>query len=247
MLQLRTAGFLFLILLSTAAQARVFNLTQEKFGSYLRLSGGPLAASDDLFLKESAADQFSKEFKQNISGEFGFVTVNGPFSLRFGFEVLRPSPLKDVTASNGTTDLYEVSRDLSAMIPKIGLDVNLVSRPKWRLFASVETGQAHLTIKNKYRELGIAPNADFDSEWKGQAQSLSGGMGVEYAAFDLTSVVLEIGYRQLKYTKLTYSQDITDLQGAHRAGDRVLLTDGENRQLNLSGMTVSLGARWWLF
>ncbi|MBX3039521.1 MAG: hypothetical protein KF789_02285 [Bdellovibrionaceae bacterium] len=234
--------------MSSFAEARIFNLTKEKFASYLMVHAGTSRVEDDLFRGESGAVDFSSSMKNNLGGEFGFISTMGPLSFRFGFEILKPAPLREVKAKDaGGATLYEASSDVTGFIPKVGLDLNLVTKPSYRMFAFGTVGQAHLTVKNEYTNLTVAPNADFSTEMKSSSQFLAGGVGIEYAAFDLTSVVLEVGYKQLQFKNLKYSAAVTDTQGAHNAGDAVLLNTGENRTLDFSGWTVSLGARWWLF
>ncbi len=233
---------------SALAEARIFNLTKEKFASYLVMNYGTSRVGDDLFRGESAATDYSEALNANLGGEFGFVSMMGPMSLRFGFEILKPAPLKGVEARDpGGSTLYEISSDVTGFVPKFGMDLNVVTRPSYRVFAYGAIGQAHLTVKNEYTNLTVAPNADFTTEMRSSSRSLSGGLGVEYAAFDLTSVVLEVGYRQLQFKKLTYGAAVTDTRGAHDAGDKATLDTGEDRTLDFSGWTVSLGARWWLF
>jgi len=243
-----SACLILLFLATFPAEARIFNLNKEKFASYLSMNYGASQVGDDLFLGGSAATSYSSKLGNNIGGEFGFISMMGPVSLRFGFEVLKPAALQGVKArDSGGSTLYEIESDLLGLLPKIGADVNFVTRPSYRIFAYGAVGQAHLTVKNKYTNLAVAPSSDFESEMKSNAPSLSGGLGFEYAAFDLTSVVLELGYRQLKFRKLTYAAGVTDTSGTHAVGDVVVTDTGENRALDFSGWTVNLGARWWLF
>lgn len=245
-------AFLFagLTLLSVhQVEARIFQLTKEKFASYLTLSGSLTpSAGTTHFDGESAAVSYSAGLKNSYSGEFGFISVAGPVTLRFGFEILKPPSMNALEAQTaGGAALYRIDSDITGFVPKLGFDLNLVTKPLWRVYMHGDVGQASVTIKNQYSDLSVAPNTDFESQWKGGAQSLSGGFGIEYAAVDLTSVVLEIGYRQLKFGKLTYAEAVTDTRGAQRAGDVVSTIDGENRTLDLSGLTISVGGRWWLF
>lgn len=233
--------------LPSFAEARVFDLGREQFASYILLTGGPSVVKDKAFAGESSADTYPAGVAQNISGEFGFVYATRYLSWRFGFEILKPATMKSAAASQGGTDVYEVKSDLIGYIPKVGLEFNLKTSSWYRLLLFAGVGSASLTATNDYTSVTIAPNADFQAQYKSAGNLQVAGLAMEMAAFDTTSVVLELGYRKLNFGKLTYAKDVTGFGGAHAAGDTVVDTDGEKRQLDFSGGYAGLGLRFWLF
>lgn len=235
------------LLMPSFADARIFDLNRERFASYLLLTGGPSAVKDAAFAKESSADGYPAGVGNNISGEFGFIYATRYLSWRFGFEIMKPATMKSSSATTGGADTYDVKSDIVGYVPKIGLEFNLATRSWYRLLAFVNVGSASLAVTNDYSSVGIAPNADFRAEYKGGSSLQSAGLAMEMAAFDTTSVVLELGYRKMSFDKITYAKDVTDFQGAHRAGDTVLQTDGEKRRLDFSGGYLGVGLRFWLF
>ncbi|MBX2987488.1 MAG: hypothetical protein KF802_06295 [Bdellovibrionaceae bacterium] len=231
------------------AVARVFDLKRESFASYLNFSYGPSAAADGAFAGESAATGYSGKIDQNIVAEFGFVYTTSVISWRFGLEILKPAVVNATATDAGGAELYGVKSDILGVMPKIALEMNFVTRNSYRLYLSGFAGQASVTVTNTYTNLTVAPNADFEMQYKGGASAYGGALGYELAAFDTTSVLLEVGYRKLVFDQLTYGKDVAaDFSSASRsAGDTVKRDGGDNRKLDFSGAYVSLGARWWLF
>jgi len=61
-------------------------------------------------------------------------------SLRFGFEIFKPSALKSVPANNGTSDIYTLNSDITAYAPKLGLEINLQKTTTYRSFITAFVG-----------------------------------------------------------------------------------------------------------
>jgi hypothetical protein len=237
-----------LTILPANAEARIFDLGRESFASYLLITHGPSSRiADSAFADESSATTFSDSVTTNVSGEFGFVYAVQAVSWRFGFEIFKPAALADVTAKDGSTTRYVLSSDVVAYMPKIGLELNFLTASNYRLFLFGYFGQGSATITNTYSSVTISPNSAFTSKYKGNASAKGGGLGAELAAFDTTSIVVEVGYRMMAFTDLIYSADVTDFSGAHTAGDTVRKTDQSKREMDFSGAYASFGARWWLF
>ena len=95
-------------MIMTQAEARVFNMTNEKFASYFLLTGGTSLIEKNAFAGEAAmTDTYSAAVAYNYTGEFGFLYATPSVSLRFGFEVFKPSTLSEVIATNASAvDTY---------------------------------------------------------------------------------------------------------------------------------------------
>lgn len=245
---MKTKILLTILLMGASAQARVFDLNKESFASYLNLGYSQLALRQDAYAAESTATQFSETVATSQGGEFGFLYASRALTWRFGFEIVQPKAVSNVVASNGTTDLYKMSSTVTAFIPKLGLEFNLRNSGGYRSFVFANVGSASVTVQNDYTNVTISPTADFSTTYKGTGTQMQGGLGFEFGAFDTTSLLLELGYRDLVFQKLTYGKDTTSsFSGAHNAGDAVTRTDGNNRELNFRGVTLVLGLRFWLF
>ncbi|WII72850.1 hypothetical protein QJS83_03070 [Bdellovibrio sp. 22V] len=241
-----------LLLVTSTAQARVFNINKETFAAYFLATGGGSALGDSAVKGESGATiGFSEEVKYNYSGEFGFLYSRPQASLRFGFEILKPQTMNNSTANNGTDDLYTASSDLLGYAPKLTLEVNLQRTNTYRSFVSLTGGYANVTMKNDYTLTAAGQTAfpgvsDHAVEAKGSGTLLGASLGYEGIMTDTTTVLVEFGYRQLKVDNLEYTKSVTTFSGAKNSGDPVLTSSGSKRELDFSGAFISIGFRFYL-
>ncbi|MNJ99744.1 hypothetical protein D3C87_175250 [compost metagenome] len=243
----------FLVLIGgfSFAEARVFNINKETFAGYFSIGGGSSLLGSSAFDKESGSGiSFSAKPEYNYQGEFGFVYARPHASLRFGIEILKPQSIS-TTAKNSTDDLYTNQSDILGFAPKLTFDVNLHSAQTYRSFVAVGVGLANITLKNAYKLTAAGQTAfpgvsDHSIEAKGSATSLTGSLGYEGLLTDTTTLLFEMGYRQLSINNLKYTKSATTFTGAKDSGDAVLDSDGAQRELNLGGFFVSLGFRFYL-
>lgn len=180
-----------------------------------------------------------------MGGEFGFVYSSPYIAWRFSFEILKPTKLQDVQGLAGTAAQYAVSSDVTAVAPKIGLELHLNKKPNNRFYVFGYYGTSNLTMTQTYSAV-IAPSVDHAVEAKGSSAVAGGGLGFEMSFVDTTAIVLEVGYRSLTFKEIKYSKDVTTFQGAKTVGEILTNLNGENRSLNFSGYTASVGFRFWL-
>lgn len=240
-----------LILFSSSAQARVFNINKETSAAYFLVSAGGSQVGTAAVDGESGTNvSFSGGSNYNYSGEFGFLYSRPLASLRFGFEIFKPMALES-TANNGTSDLYSVKGDILGYIPKLSLEVNVHGTPTYRSFVAVTVGSANITMKNNYvltaaGQAAFPGVADHEAESKGSGTLLSASLGYEGILSDTTTVVVEFGYRQLKIDNLKYSKDVTTFSGSKTSGDALLDSSGNQRELDFSGGFIALGFRFFM-
>jgi hypothetical protein len=231
---------------SLFCQARVLNLSDEKFASYFAFEGGSSLLKTTPFDQNLASvDSYSDEYKLGSGGEFGFVYSSPYLAWRFSFEILKPSKLKEVQGLASSTAQYLVDSDVTAVAPKIGLEIHLTKKPNNRLYLFGYYGSSNLTMNQVYSSV-VSPNVDHTVEAKGSAAEMGGGLGFEVGFVDTTAIVLELGYRSLIFNEIKYSKDVTTFQGAKAVGETLTNLNGENRSLNFSGFTASIGFRFWL-
>lgn len=230
------------------AEARVFNINNEKFASYFLFTGAPSVIKENAFAGEAAAtDTYSGKVTYNYTGEFGFLYSTPAASLRFGFEIFKPSALKEVMATNsGGTDIYSLGSDITAYAPKVGIEINLQRTPTFRAFLSAVAGTGSVSYKNDYVILNYPGVSDHSVEAKGSGTLYGGSLGVESHLTDTTTYIFEFGYRQMKVDNLKYSKDVTTFGGGKVAGDEVLDASGTKRVLDFTGGYVSLGFRFYM-
>ncbi|WP_413290205.1 hypothetical protein [Bdellovibrio sp. HCB337] len=234
-------------MLTTRAEARVFNINSEKFAGYFLATGGPSAIGQNAFLNEDATSTtYSADVKYNYTGEFGFLYSRPYVSMRFGFEVFKPSMLKDVVASSGATEIYSLNSDVVAFAPKLGIEFNVHSTANYRSFIQVFGGSASVSYKNDYTIISYGGQSDHSVSAKGTTTYYGGSLGVESHMTDTTTYIFEFGYRKMLVDNLKYSKDVTTFQGAQTAGSPVLDIDGNPRTLDFSGGFISIGFRFYL-
>ncbi|MGZ3743161.1 MAG: hypothetical protein ACXWRA_04800 [Pseudobdellovibrionaceae bacterium] len=238
---------LFLCLNISRAEARVFDINSEKFASYFLVTDGPSAIKKNAFLNEvNTTNTFSSEAAYNYTGEFGFLYSTPVISLRFGFEVFKPSVLKGVVANDGSADIYTLDSNITVYAPKLGLEINLQKTPTYRSFITAYGGLGNASYKNQYTIMSYPGVADHAVETKGTGMLYGASLGVESYMTDTTTYIFEFGYRLMKITNFKYSKDVTTFSGAKTAGDPVLDADGLPRILDFSGGYISLGFRFYM-
>lgn len=243
----------FLLGFASPALARTVNLMNESFAPYVRGTYQQSLLNKKTFADSSGSgNSFSGDLPSIANYEFGFAYSIKEITLRFGFEVIRPSAVKDISGTNAAgTELFTVDTDVSGYVPRIGLDINIKQWTSSRIFLNASYGLANVTVQNSYgfTSAGTAAYslADFREEVKGSAPMTEYGLGFEYNAFDTTTVVLDAGYRYLKVDEFSHNVDVTNFQGAVTKGATALGNDGGRRSLDLSGYFASLHLRFWLF
>lgn len=238
--------FIFFLALSSPVHARVFDLSKERFGSYLIFTGSQSNLKDTPFAGLTVANEFTDIYSLPVSGEFGFMYENKNIGFRFGFETLKPSPREGYAKLNNVNQYY-YKDDLSALSPKMAMEINFLTRSKYRFLGYGFFGRANLTETTVYTEVSIAPTVNHTVNMKSSGNMSGGGVAFEFHAFDTTTLIFEVGYRQLKFANIIYSKDVTSFEGAVTSGTTVKNTDGTNHQIDMSGAYAGLGFRIFLF
>lgn len=241
------AKIVFCIIFAFAfSNARVINLSEEKFASYFAIETGNLALSTSPFDQNVASvDSYSQKYKVGTGGEFGFIYSSPYIGWRFSFEILKPTKLQS-EALAGTVSQYQSESDMTAVAPKLGVEIHLNRKPNYRFYLYGFYGTSNLQMTETYT--GVADNVvgDHAVEAKSSSAEMGGGLGFETAFVDTTTFTIEIGHRILKFTEVKYSKDVTTFGGAKATGDSITNLDGMKKSLNFSGYTISIGFRFWL-
>lgn len=233
--------------LEPSAEARVFSMDKESFAGYFLLTSGPSAIKDQAFANESSATAYDAEVKSNTGGEIGFAYITGRAGWRFGFEILKPATLSGVSATASGSEIYQVKSDLNCYIPKLGIELIVKQTPTMRMALFGYAGTASLSMKNDYSQLSVSPNSDFSLEAKSSANLVGGGFATEFHMMDTTTILIEAGYRDLKFKEIKYSKDVAStFNGAVTAGDVMVDNTGAKRSIDFSGAYFSLGFRFWI-
>lgn len=239
--------FLIILILSIKVNARVLNLSQEKFASYFSGEvGSSLLKTTPYDSQVSGTDTFSQQYSLAYGGEFGFVYSSPYVGWRFSFEILKPSKLSGIEASEAGTINYLITSDVTAVAPKLGIEIHLSIKPLSRFYLFGYYGSSNLTLTNSYTQVIVSPNVDHEVSLKSAAPVMGGGVAYEWSFVDTTTICLELGYRSLVFKEIKYAKDVTTFQGAKVAGDFYQDINAENKTLNFSSYYGSLSFRFWL-
>lgn len=244
--------FLWGLAATLPTQARQLNLPNESFAPYVRAGYQQSNLKKASFGGSSGAgNTFSGDIPSIANYEFGFVWAIKEVSLRFGFEVIRPRAEKGILGTNASgTELFSVETDVSAYVPRIGLDINIKQWPSARIFLNASYGMANVTVQNSYAFTTAGQTAyslqNFREEVKSSGALQEFALGWEYNAFDTTTIVLDAGYRILKPSAFSHNLDVTNFQGAVTKGASALDNSGSARSLDLSGYFGSVHLRFYL-
>jgi hypothetical protein len=241
------------MLIATSAGARVFRMTNESVAAYFGGSYGPSQIKQTHFSGSSGTGAtVDKSVLTNSGGEFGFLFTSKALGLRMGVELIKPGTLtKGAGADSGGQKLYDFESSISALVPKLTLELNLRTEDQSRVFLALGGGTATATYKNSYAltaagQTAFPGVADFSEEGTGTALLYDGAIGYERLMNDTTTFALSVGYRQLKILKYKYKVAVTDFNGAHAVGDAVLNSDGTDKTSLFTGTTAWLLFRFYL-
>ncbi len=237
---------LVILFLSSIARARVFDMSETRFGGYFSATYGASSVGKKFFEGESSADSYTKGFDTHMGGEFGFVYNTDHLSWLFGLEIIKPSKIKGIASASGTA-VYSYTSDISAYIPKAGVEVVFYQAKTYRIFGQAYFGTGDLTVKTDYSNLTIAPNTDFSIEGKSTANLMNYSLGTEFHWNDNTTIVLAYSYRQLNFRNIKYLADVTNsFTGAASKGDRIMKSDGSPLKYDFTNTYITLGLRFWV-
>jgi len=249
---IRALGGLCILFAALSAEARVFNINNESFAAYIRGTYGP-KFENTLNSKSSGNDvTLNSEHDYNFSGEFGFIYASPYMNVRFGLEILKPTDIKDAMGkSSSEAELYSMTSEVSVLIPKFALEVNVYRWPVSRVYVSGGAGYANLAARNSYTMTAAGTAAlggltEFYEDMRGGAMAYEGTVGYEHLLSDSTTFVLEGGYRSLVFDDIRHNRDVTGFQGAVVKTDRARNMDGSHRTLDLTNWFAGLALRFWI-
>lgn len=249
---IRLLAGLCILIGALSAQARVFNLNNENFAAYVRGTYGP--TFENTLNSQSSGNNVSLDSKHlyNLSGEFGFIYASPWVNVRFGLEVLKPRDIENETGRNASgTELYSMTSEVSVMIPKFALEMNVYHLDTARVYVSAGAGYANLAARNSYTMTSAGTSAfgmtEFYEDLRGGAMAFEGTVAYERLLTDSTTFVLEGGYRNMRFNDIKHNRDVTTIsQGAVVKGDQAKTMDGSPRALNLSNWYAGLALRFWI-
>lgn len=248
-----TVVSLILMFLTLPAQARVFDIKDEKVGGYLR-GGYASAPMDNTLQSKSVGSGSTVDYTvpYNLSGEFGFIYGNPNIQFRFGVEIIRPPDKKNEQGKDaGGTQWYSMNSELSVVVPKVGVDLTLKKGQTSRLYAGGSVGYASLTGRNSYTFTAAGTTqyglVDFYEDLRGTTQQYEGWIGYESHLSDSTTWSVEGLYKGLLFSNIDHYHDATTFQGAVVKGDHAIDNNRSAREIDMSQIFVNIALRFWIF
>ncbi len=244
-------GFILLLLLTGQVQARVFNLHNEHFAPYFRGSIAMSSLGDSSFGGSSgAATEFSETPEYNYTGEAGFLFTSARVGFTAGVEFLGASSVSQTGTDASGTELMDLESKVRGTILKAGVLWHYKLGPTFRAYVAFNGGLADLKLQNNY-ELTSAGTAAYSLttvDEKAVAQSILAEIlfGFEFNLADVSTMLIEGGYRDLRVDKWEYKGSGTSFIGPYADGDAVTNHDGTNRKSNLGGWLIAIGFRFYI-
>jgi len=243
------------VILGQSAEARVFSFKNEGIASYLHGTYGPSMLSQQPYATSSGVDtSLDKKFTYNVSGELGLLwVVSDRMAFRLGVEALQGYPaIKEAIGSNPSgQQRMSVNSSVFAIHPSAALEYYFSLQNSYRIFGYAGAGYAMVTMQNNYTLTAQGTSdlggiTDYGEQSKATATSIIGGAGIEVHFSDTTTFLFDLNYRHLPVKNLTYQNSATGTQGAFVNGQPVLNDDGSKRAIDLSGMSVGIGFRFYI-
>lgn len=247
------SSFIIILFWVSLVQARVFKIDEETLATSVKGVWGPSSILQTHFEDTSGTNMSIEDaVNYNLGGEIGIVFSASRAAFRLGIESIHPNPIEAKEGTNLSNQvLYSFDSDISALITKADIDFILRSGEKWRIYLSLGGGVGTLTYTNSYvmttdGQTVFSGLANFTETGTGTATMFEGAMNFEHLFSDTTTFVVEIGYRQLLFDKITFKEDVTTFTGAHLKGDDVLNADGTAKTVDFSGPAVGFCFRFYL-
>lgn len=240
-----------LLVFSSAASARKFDMPNEMFATYFGGGYGISNVSDHAFSMSSGSDvQTDKTVGSNYGGELGVLFASSRFQLRIGGEYIVAKTLEGVSGQSGATPYFTMSSKISALVPKASIEFPLWKRLESRVSFGGGAGLASVSLEQSYSMTTAGSTALGVGDYieKGEASVLMWNAYLvgETLFVDTTTVALEAGYRSLKVGTLKSQKATAAITGGQAPGSTLLNGDGNARSFDLGGAYVNLYFRFYL-
>lgn len=244
--------FIFALLISTQANARVFNITESSFGTYFKGSFGMSQLKDDSYEKSSGAQTvFDEGADFNWAGELGFFFPTKDYSFRLGLQIIAPSIGSNKKGSNsGGTELMTLDSSVTGFFPMAHLEYYVAQNALGRVYLSLGGGFGKVTLKNDYTftaagDTAYSPLTSHSQRASQLVYILETSVGYEMPFVQTTTFAIDFGYRYAVANDLEYEGAGSDFNGGHTDGASVVNSDGKKKSLDLGGVFTGLSFRFY--
>ncbi len=236
------------------AFARVFDFKDAALAPYMRGTGGLSSLAQDPFGNSSGTSTtIAGTTQYNYGGELGMLLGLSPvFHIRLGAEVLQENPVVADGLNAAGNSRFSLNSSVFVFNPNVAFEYVYSIKGNVRFFAEFGVGYANVTVVNDYKmtptgtsELGVS---DFKETMAKNVISGTAGMGMEMMFTDNVTFLVDVGYRYLPVSSLTYKAPVSNIvkPSGVQSGDTVLNADGSKRSFNLGGLYGGVGFRFYL-
>jgi len=235
--------------MSASAQARVFDLYNQRMGTYIKGTAANSYAGQDAFGDSSGkSTTFTDKIKYNYGGEVGLLFPGAYYGWRIGFEILSAQKMKGIEGDSEVgASLMNLDSTVYGFFPKIAFEYYLIKKPGSRMTLSFGGGYGKIKATNDYTMTTAGTTrytlSSFTQQMSQLTYTADFSVGYEFMMLQNTSLTLDVGYKYAIASQLKYDQDITDFTGTHKSGDIVTESDGSNKKINLGGPYAGLTFR----
>lgn len=244
----------FLLFSSLTCSARVFDITKERFATYLRGSAATSTLGLGLFDQSSGTGTTFTDSgaTYGFSGEIGILLGFSDIVLRLGFEFLRPKTVEAITGKDPAgNELFTLTSDILGTSPLVGAEYGYYVSPTFRGFVGGSAGYTTINFGNHYTLTAagqaVTGGGNFDVEGSGTAISGTFTTGLETLLSDNVTFLIEAGYRYLRVENLVHKVSAPfTFTGAIQPGNPVVNGNGEKQIVDLSGPIGAIALRFYI-
>lgn len=248
------AFYLFLVLagpflMPWAAQGRILNYKESLSAFSLNLHGAQVTAGSSVYGLDLPEEVHWDQGQSLAYGvEPGIFLHRDRLSLHVGVLLMLPAESKKVKGQAGSGAL-ELKPEHNLFLPRALLQWDLRQFRTSRIYLGAGAGYA--TLKGKFQYEFSAPLAaswgqsQMEQRFESRALSKTYLIGAEKWLGGPTAIALEVGYRDLFFRKLKYSQATNIPSGAKGAGE-LLQRQGQGQGFHHGGFFATLSLKAYL-
>lgn len=245
--------FTILHLCGVPAQGRIMNYSESSWAVTLKLHSAWFGAGDSAYgLDLPETFKWQKAMDSAWGLEPGLFFHKGRVSFTVGYMYLTPMGQAEVSGATPGDASRSLTLDLRHNIfsPQAALEVDILQKSQSRLYAGAGAGMTTLKGTHRY-SLSPALAADWgfsalEQKFESSAISKTLYTGWEYWLGQDTGLCFEIGYRDLFFRKLKYSQNTTLSDGPRSKGDELKRATGGDAGVNHGGAFAALNIKTYL-
>ena len=240
------------LVLTTGAEARVFDFKNERFAMYFGGSFGTSNASAGAFALAAPSDVvYDKQVSTSATGEFGMLFSGTRFNLRLGAEYLMPRDQVGVNATDANkTQLFSLTSKVSALVPIATLEFMPYRGALSRAVIGGGFGWALVSLSNEYTMTSAGQTrfgvGNYKETGTGSASLFEGYAGWEFLFTDTTTATINAGYRYCQVRTLTSSQNTNAIAGQQKENQEILNADDSHRSMDRGGAFIGINFRFYL-